>query len=88
MSTATTPQRVEGTSVVALKAPTLQWALKRTLLAIVILFVTIATAATLLYSSIDPDEEQGGPAYTVPASSDPAYSGAPVPSHAPAPRRV
>ena len=57
MSTTTTPARVEGTNVVVLQAPTLQWALKRTLLGIVILFVTIAAAATLLYASIDPEEE-------------------------------
>ena len=44
----------------ALKAPTLGWALRRTLLGIVILFVTIAAAACLLYASIDPDEESAG----------------------------
>ena len=78
MSTTTTPERVEGTSAVVLRTPTLQWALKRTLLGIVILFVTIAAAATLLYASIDPDEEQGGPAYTAPSGSDPAYTGTPA----------
>lgn len=57
MSTTTTPSRVEGVDVVALKAPTLGWALKRTLLAILILAVSIAGAACLLYASIDPDEE-------------------------------
>lgn len=71
MSTTTTPARVEGTNVVDLRAPTLQWALKRMLLGIVILFVTIATAATLLYASIEPDEELGQPAYTTPGQ-DPA----------------
>jgi len=86
MSTTTTPERVEGTSVVALQAPTLQWALKRTLLGIAILFVTIAVAATLLYASIDPDEEQGQPAYSAPMGNDPAYSRAPM--HSPSGRRV
>ena len=66
MSTTTTPERVEGTNVVVLRTPTLQWALKRTLLGIIILFVTIASAATLLYASIDPDEEKGRPAYSTP----------------------
>lgn len=61
-----------------LQAPTLQWALKRTLLGIVILFVTIATAATLLYASIDPEQEQGAPAFSAPATADPAYSGGPA----------
>ena len=65
MSTTTTPARVEGTNVVVLQAPTLQWALKRTLLGIVILFVTIAAAATLLYASIDPEEE-AHPAFSAP----------------------
>ena len=40
MSTTTTPERVEGTNVVVLQTPTLQWALKRALLGIVILFVS------------------------------------------------
>ncbi|MEI9899356.1 MAG: hypothetical protein WDN31_03635 [Hyphomicrobium sp.] len=78
MPTTTTPGRVEGTSAAMLQRPTLQWALKRTLLGIVILFVTIATAATLLYASIDPEQEQGGPAFSAPAAADPAYSGAPT----------
>lgn len=77
MSTTTTPGRVEGASAVMLQAPTLQWALKRTLLGIVILFVTIATAATLLYASIDPEQEQEAPAFSAPAGADPAYSGGP-----------
>lgn len=80
MPTTTTPERVEGTNVVMLQAPTLQWALKRTLLGLVILFVTIATAATLLYASIEPDQESGAPLYSTPAATpDPAYSGAPAP---------
>jgi hypothetical protein len=78
MSTTTTPASVEGTNVVALQTPTLQWALKRTLLGIVILFVTIAAAATLLYASID--EENAQPAFSAPAQSDPAYSSAPRPA--------
>lgn len=57
MSMTTTPLRVEGESVVAVRAPTLGWALRRTLLAIVILFISVAGAACLLYASIDPEEE-------------------------------
>jgi len=63
-TTTTTPASVEGTTVV-LRPPTLQWALKRTLLGLVILFVTVATAATLLHASIDPDEENQ-PSVSVP----------------------
>jgi len=55
-TTTTTPVSVEGTTVV-LRPPTLQWALRRALLGLVILFVTVATAATLLHASIDPDED-------------------------------
>jgi hypothetical protein len=55
MSISTTPPRVEGSDVVVLQTPTLQWALKRALLGVVILFVTVALAATLLYASIEPD---------------------------------
>ena len=51
----TTPSRVEGDVVTPL--PTLAWALRRALLALLILSVTIATAAWLLYASIDPSEE-------------------------------
>jgi len=61
MSTTTAPQSVEATNVAMLQGPTLQWALKRTLLGLVILFVTIASAATLLYASIE-EEEPAGPA--------------------------
>ena len=59
MTTTTTVSRVEGHDVgaVAVKAPTLAWAIRRTLLAIVILLVSIAGAAFLLYASIDPGEE-------------------------------
>jgi hypothetical protein len=87
MSTTTTPERVEGTSVVVLQAPTLQWALKRTLLGILILTVTIAAAASLLYASIDLEEESR-PALSAPASGDPAYSSTPRPVHVEAALRV
>lgn len=87
MSTTTTHERVEGTSVVVLQAPTLQWALKRTLLGILILTVTIAAAATLLYASIDPEQE-GQPAFSTPANGDPAYSSTPRPVHVEAALRV
>jgi hypothetical protein len=76
MSTATAPARVEGTNVVVMRTPTLQWALKRALLGIVILFVTIAAAASLLYASIDPDVE-GLPSLTAPADAAPARVSAP-----------
>jgi hypothetical protein len=63
MSMTTTPARVEGTVAAPLAVtagvPTLGWALRRALLAVLILFVTIACAAWLLYASIDPAEEQG-----------------------------
>ena len=87
MSTTTAPARVEGTNVVVLQAPTLQWALKRTLLGILILTVTIAAAASLLYASIDPEEESR-PAFSAPAGSDPAYSSTPRPAHVEATLRV
>jgi hypothetical protein len=87
MSTTTTPASVEATNAVVLQAPTLQWALKRTLLGIVILFVTIAAAATILYASIDPAEE-ANPAFSAPSASDPAYSATPRLMHMEAARRV
>ncbi len=59
MSMTTTPSRVEGGNVVAVQAPTLAWALRRTLLGLFILFVFIAAAASLLYASI---EEEAQPA--------------------------
>ena len=70
MTTTTTPSRVEGHDVgaVAVKAPTLAWAIRRTLLAIVILLVSIAGAAFLLYASIDPGEE-GWPGAAEPRSA-------------------
>jgi len=73
MSTTTTPPRVEGADIAVLQVPTLQWALKRTLLGIIILFVTIAAAATLLYASIDPEEER-----VAPSARDPVFSGVPA----------
>ena len=57
MSTTTSTVRVEGADVAALQVPTLRWALRRTLLALVILVVAISGFACLLYASIDPDEE-------------------------------
>ena len=80
MTTTTTPSRVEGHDVgaVAVKAPTLAWAIRRTLLAIVILLVSIAGAAFLLYASIDPGEE-GWP------SCGAAGARGPLPRQAPAP---
>jgi hypothetical protein len=57
MSTTTTPLRVEGDAVAPLNVPTLGWALRRALLALLILTITIAGAAWLLYASIDPNEE-------------------------------
>ena len=54
MSTTTTPSRVEGEHVVLARAPTLGWALRRTLLAIVIFTFTVAGAAWLFYASIEP----------------------------------
>ena len=61
MSITTTPSRVEGGNVVAVRAPTLGWALRRTLLGLLILFVFVAAAASLLYASIEPDEAQPPP---------------------------
>jgi hypothetical protein len=87
MSTTTAPARVEGTNVVSLQVPTLQWALKRTLLGLIILFVTIATAATLLYASIDPEQE-GQPAISAPATNGGASYSVPYFPQANAPRRV
>ena len=79
MLTTATPARVEGRHVVAPKAPTLAWALRRTLLGIVILVVFIAAAASLLYASIEPSEEEA-PAATSSTGISPSLSG-----HAPAP---
>lgn len=75
MLTTTTPARVEGGHVVALKAPTLAWALRRTLLGIVILVVFIAAAASLLYASIEPDEEGAPAASSSTGTTSPSLSG-------------
>ncbi len=87
MSTTTTPSRVEGQDVVALRVPTLGWALRRTLLGILILVVSVGGAACLLYASIDPDEENV-PAAIAPGQSDPSLSTGPHPTSMVAPRRV
>lgn len=55
MPTTATPG-VDENTVVPLKAPTLGWALRRALLAIVILFFSISSVAWLLYASIDPEQ--------------------------------
>jgi len=57
MPTTTTPGVDEGT-VVPLKAPTLGWALRRALLAILILFFSISSVAWLLHASIDPEQTE------------------------------
>jgi len=74
MSTTTAPASVEGSNVVVLQASVLQWALKRTLLGIVILFVTVTAAATLLYASIDPVEEAAA-AHDAPVLAQPQGAG-------------
>lgn len=61
MSITTTPSRVEGGDVVTVRAPTLGWALRRTLLGLLILFVFVAAAASLLYASIEPEETPPAP---------------------------
>lgn len=55
MPTTATPS-VDENAVVPLKAPTLGWALRRALLAVVILFFSISSVAWLLYASIDPEQ--------------------------------
>jgi hypothetical protein len=84
MSTTTTPSRVEGDTVAALRVPTLGWAVKRALLGILILFISITGAACLLYASIDPDEE-AAPAAVSPAAPDSPLSIGQPPT---APKRV
>ena len=76
MSTTTTPSRVEGDTVAALRVPTLGWALRRALLAILILFISVAGSAWLLYASIDPDED-ATPA-TVSPGEPPSSTGLPA----------
>ena len=84
MTMTTTPLLVEGEHVVAIRAPTLGWALRRTLLAILILTVSITGAACLLYASIDPAEE-GFPTATPPGQVGLSRSieGHPIPVSAP-----
>ncbi len=84
MSTTTTPSRVEGDTVAVLRVPTLGWALKRALLGILILFISVAGSACLLYASIDPDEE-AAPAAVSPAEPDSSLSIGQPPG---APKRV
>ena len=87
MLTTATPAGVQGTHVVAPRAPTLGWALRRTLLALIILVVSIGGAACLLYASIDPDED------TVPAAKSaphvvPSNSSGHGPANPTSPTRV
>jgi hypothetical protein len=86
MSTTTSTVRVEG-AVVALQAPTLRWALRRTLLALVILVVFVGATACLLYASIDPDEESMPAAKPAPHAS-PSKSTGHGPDIWAAPRKV
>lgn len=83
MSTA----RAEDGNVAALRAPTLGWALRRTLLALIILVVSIGGAACLLYASIDPDEESAPPAKSAP-HAPPSNSSGHGPVHLTSPTRV
>jgi hypothetical protein len=62
MTMTTTQSRVEAGHVVAVTAPTLGWALRRALLGLFILVVSVAAAASLLYASIDPEVEAQPPA--------------------------
>jgi hypothetical protein len=87
MSTTTSTARVEGADVAVLRAPTLGWALRRTLLALVILVVAIGGAACLLYASIDPDEETA-PAPKSAPHAVPSNSIGHAPDYSIAPRRV
>jgi hypothetical protein len=68
MTMTTTPSRVEGEHLVAIRAPTLGWALRRALLGLLILFISVTGAAWLLYASIDPVEEVF-PAATLPGQA-------------------
>ena len=87
MSTTTSTVRVEGADVAALRAPTLGWALRRTLLALIILVVAIGGAACLLYASIDPDEDAVPAAKSAPHAV-PSNSTGRAPDHSLTPRRV
>lgn len=75
MTTTATPSRVEGEDVVALRAPTLAWALKRTLIGITILTVSVTCAAWLLYASIDPTVEAAPAARSQPPAGQPISTG-------------
>lgn len=79
MSMTTTPPRVEGADVVVLQTPTLQWVLKRALLGLVILFVVVTVAATLLYASIEPETRDDGPLGATTSSASPPPVAAPLP---------
>ncbi len=87
MSTTTSTARVEGGSVVALRGPTLGWALRRTLLALVIMVVAIGGFACLLYASIDP-EDDGTPAAKSVPHAVPSNSTGHAPDRSVTPRRV
>jgi len=87
MSTTTSTARVEAGNVVALRAPTLGWALRRTLLALVILVVAIGGAACLLYASIDPDEDTA-PAVKSAPHAVPSNSTGHAPDYSATSRRV
>ena len=51
--------RVDAGGDVRLQSPTLGWVLKRTLMAICIMFVVVAGAAWLLHASIDVSADEG-----------------------------
>jgi hypothetical protein len=87
MTMTTTPSRVEGEHLVAIRAPTLGWALRRTLLGLLILFVSVTGAAFLLYASIDPEEE-GFPTATSPGQAGLSRSIEVRPIPVSAPRRL
>jgi hypothetical protein len=87
MSTTTSTVRVEGADVVALRVPTLGWALRRTLLALVILSAFVGGTACLLYASIDPDEETA-PAAKPASHAVPSNSTGHGPDYFTAPRKV
>lgn len=87
MSTTTSTVRVEGADVAALRVPTLRWALRRTLLALVILVLFVGGTACLLYASIDPDEDSVPAAKPAPHAS-PSKSTGYGPDSWAAPRKV
>jgi len=87
MTMTTTPSLVEGEHVVAIRAPTLGWALRRALLGLLILFVSVAGAACLLYASIDPEEESF-PGATAPGQAGLSRSIEMHPIPVSAPRRL